>query len=100
MRSWLIKLGYNVKITPRVVKYLGKLKDKKLKSKFLDIIYDEISVDPYKGTKKKGDLSELCTVGFRYAKTDYRIAYIIENDVIVILAGTHERFYESLKRFL
>ena len=73
---------------------------KKLKNKFLDVIYDEISADPYKGAKKKGDLSGLCTLGFRYAKTEYRVAYTIENDVIVILAGTHERFYESLKRLL
>lgn len=91
---------YNVKITPKVVKYLSKLKDQKLKNKFLDVIYDEISVNPYKGSKKKGNLSDLCTVGFRYAKTDYRVAYMVEEDVIIILAGTHERFYESLKRFL
>ncbi|MDT2297976.1 type II toxin-antitoxin system RelE/ParE family toxin, partial [Enterococcus faecium] len=40
--------------------------------------------------------------GFKYAGTTYRVAYeIIENKVIpVLLCGTHENFYEQLKKLI
>ncbi|MGC4693891.1 type II toxin-antitoxin system RelE/ParE family toxin [Enterococcus faecium] len=69
---------------------------------FLFLIYDEIAIDPYKGEQKTGDLSGIWSSGFKYADTTYRVAYeIIENKVIpVLLCGTHENFYEQLKKLI
>ncbi|HAQ3431152.1 TPA: type II toxin-antitoxin system RelE/ParE family toxin, partial [Enterococcus faecium] len=38
----------------------------------------------------------------KYAGTTYRVAYeIIENKIIpVLLCGTHEKFYEQLKKLI
>ena len=76
--------------------------EKPLKEKFLNLIYDEIAIDPYKGEQKTGDLSGIWSSGFKYAGTTYRVAYeIIENKVIpVLLCGTHENFYEQLKKLI
>lgn len=90
---------YEIVPSRHVIKYLKKLKEKPLKEKFLNVIYDEIAVDPYTGSQKTGDLSGIWTKGFKYAETTYRIAYEIEeNKVIpVLLCGTHENFYEQIK---
>lgn len=93
-------MAYDIQLEPRVRRYLKKVKDVTLKRKFVENIYGVIAVDPYAGNSKSGDLKDCWTVDFFYAKTQYRIAYSIEEDVvaIVILAGTHEGFYEELKR--
>lgn len=92
-------MDYNVVPSKHVLKYLKKLKDKKLKKKFLDVIYDDIAQDPYAGEQKRGDLSGFWSVGFTYAKADYRVAYTIEDDMVipVVLIGSHENFYKTLK---
>ncbi|MDR0199104.1 MAG: type II toxin-antitoxin system RelE/ParE family toxin [Streptococcaceae bacterium] len=91
---------YKIAPEPRVLHYLKKLKDRELKKRFLDIIYESIAEDPYLGEKKHGNLSEFYVWAFHYAKTDYRVAYIILKDKVVpiILAGSHENFYETLSR--
>ena len=101
-RSWQQKLAYEIVPSKHVIKYLKKLKEKPLKEKFLNLIYDEIAIDPYKGEQKTGDLSGIWSSGFKYAGTTYRVAYeIIENKVIpVLLCGTHENFYEQLKKLI
>ncbi|WP_309295936.1 type II toxin-antitoxin system RelE/ParE family toxin [Limosilactobacillus caecicola] len=92
---------YDVKQTKRVLKYLKKIKNRQLKRKFVDLIYGELAANPYIGREKKGDLREFYTAGFNYQETTYRVAYQINADsllIIVILAGSHEGFYEQLKR--
>lgn len=82
---------------------MKKLKNRQLKKKFTDAIFDTIANDPYMGSEKHGDLRSYFTYGFKYDRVDYRIAYTInDNDeiVIVVLAGSHEKFYESLKRII
>ncbi|WP_317913404.1 type II toxin-antitoxin system RelE/ParE family toxin [Carnobacterium maltaromaticum] len=78
------------------MKYLKKIKDRKLKEKFVSIIYDEIANDPFTGEQKTGDLKGFWTMGF----TTYRVAYMIIEDAVIpiLLVGTHENFYEELKR--
>jgi mRNA interferase RelE/StbE len=96
-------LAYLISPSKRVVKYLKKLKDRRLKEKFVDKIYGDIANDPYRGNEKHGDLKGFYAYGFKYNKTDYRIAYTINDAgevVIVILAGSHENFYEQLKRLI
>ncbi|RCG02762.1 type II toxin-antitoxin system RelE/ParE family toxin, partial [Enterococcus faecium] len=60
-----------------VIKYLKKLKEKPLKEQFLTIIYDEIAVRLHSGVQKTGDLSGIWAIGFKYAGTTYRVAYVI-----------------------
>lgn len=95
-------MAYKVQLSKRVIKYLKKIKIKKLKQLFLDTIYDKLSNNPYLGNGKTGDLQNYYAVGFRYNKVTYRIAYVIEDDqlIIIILAGTHEGFYRELKRII
>ncbi|GEO69884.1 type II toxin-antitoxin system RelE/ParE family toxin [Levilactobacillus acidifarinae] len=96
-------MAYKVRLAKRVIKFLKKQKDQQLKKKCLNVIYDEIANHPDKGLAKRGDLSEFFTQGFRYAQVTYRMAYTIDDvgDIVVIfLAGSHENFYEELKRVL
>lgn len=92
---------YSINPTKRVAKYLRKLKNRQLKKKFTDVIFDTIANDPYVGNEKHGDLKNYYAYGFKYDRVDYRVAYTINDDneiVIVVLAGPHEKFYEELKR--
>ncbi|PWT58098.1 addiction module toxin RelE [Limosilactobacillus reuteri] len=96
-------MAYNINPSKRVIKYLRKLKNRQLKEKFTDAIYGTIANDPYVGNEKRGDLSSYFAYGFKYDRVDYRIAYTINDDneiVIVVLAGSHEKFYEQLKRIV
>lgn len=88
---------------PPAAKYLKKIKDKHLKKAFQEAI-EEIETNPYIGSAKNGDLSGVYGYDIYYNKTNYELAYKIEfaedTVVVVILAGTRENFYESLKRYM
>jgi mRNA interferase RelE/StbE len=93
-------LVYKVEPQKRVLKYLKKLKDKRLKAMFVSVIYDDIATNPKLGIAKTGDLIGYWTWEFNYQKTAYRVAYKIQDDKIIpiILIGSHENFYQELKR--
>lgn len=96
-------MDYNVKIGRSAKKYIKKLKEKALKKKFTDAIYEKIAKNPEVGNAKTGDLLGYYTYNFKHNSTQYRIAYSFNKDgeiVIVILAGPHEGFYEQLKRII
>ncbi|GMC02501.1 addiction module toxin RelE [Enterococcus thailandicus] len=95
-------MDYEVVPSKHVLKYLKKLKEKPLKEKFLNTIYDEIAIDPYQGEQKTGDLSGIWSMGFKHAGVTYRIAYEISEDKIIplLLCGSHENFYQQLKKIL
>lgn len=95
-----MKLDYEVAPSKRVIKFVKKLSDRRLKSIISDIIFTDIPSNPFKGTPKHGDLAGYWTWSFTYRKTEYRIAYLIEKDSIIpiLLVGSHENFYEKLKR--
>ncbi|MBU4449787.1 MAG: type II toxin-antitoxin system RelE/ParE family toxin [Actinobacteria bacterium] len=90
-------------ILPSAAHYLKKIKEKPLKLAFQKAI-DDIIQNPYIGDPKTGDLSGVYCCDFFYNKTNYELAYTVieENDetVVVILAGTHENFYDELKRYM
>ncbi|QJD88353.1 type II toxin-antitoxin system RelE/ParE family toxin [Cohnella herbarum] len=76
--------------------------EKPLQKAFYESII-KIRIDPYIGELKTGDLAGYYCYDVYYGKTNYEIAYIIEeNDsgelVVVILAVTRENFYAELKR--
>ncbi len=92
-----------VRFLPPAARFLKKLKDKKLKTLYQEAI-DKIREDHTVGTAKVGDLSGIYGYDIFYNKTNYELAYrveYVENKIIVvILAGTRENFYEELKRYI
>lgn len=98
------KLAYSVKFgSNKPKKYLKKLKDKKLKKRFSDLIYKDIAIDPYSGDPKEGNLATIYTKKLWYQRTQYRVGYTIKEDgtiIIILLIGTRENFYEELRRLL
>ena len=89
-----------VRFLPPAAKYLKKLKDNKLKRLYQEAI-DRIREDHTIGEAKQGDLSGIYCYDIFYNKTNYELAYRVEyvNDkmIVVIMAGTRENFYEELK---
>lgn len=90
-------------ILPPAAKFLKKLNDKKLKALYQKAI-DDILLDPSIGDAKTGDLSGVFGIDIYYNKTNYELAYTVEQQdeeiVVVIMAGTRENFYEQLKRYM
>lgn len=94
---------YEIRFMKAAERYFKKLKEKNLKVAFQAAL-KKISVDPYLGELKMGDLAGIYCFDVYYNKTNYEIAYQIfeenGNLVVVILAGTRENFYEELKRYM
>jgi mRNA interferase RelE/StbE len=94
---------FDVSYTKSAERYFKKLKDKHLKSAFKEAI-DKLSVNPFIGKQKSGDLREFWGYDVFYAKSNYEIAYKIYEEnrksIVVVLAGTRENFYDELKRLV
>ena len=92
-----------VRFLPPAARFLKKLKDTKLKMLYREAI-DKIREDHTVGTAKVGDLSGIYGYDIFYNKTNYELAYRVEyvedKFIVVILAGTRENFYEELKRYI
>lgn len=97
----------DVKFLPPAAKYLKKIKDKKLKDLYKEAIR-EIQKNPDVGESKTGDLAGVKCCDIFYNRTNYELAYTLEeqreedgtvNLVVVIMAGTRENFYKELKEY-
>lgn len=92
-----------VRFLPPAAKFLKKIKDKKLRALYMDAI-DRIREDYTVGEAKVGDLSGIYGYDIFYNKTNYELAYRVEyvedKIIVVIMAGTRENFYEQLKRYI
>ena len=92
-----------VKFMPPAAKFLKKIKDKKLKTLYQEAI-DKIREDHTIGEAKNGDLAGLYGYDIYYNKTNYELAYKVEyvdnKVIIVVMAGTRENFYDELKRYM
>lgn len=92
-----------VRFLPPAAKFLKKLKDKKLKKLYQEAI-DEICADYTVGEAKTGDLSGIYGYDIYNNKTNYELAYRVEyvddEIIVVIMAGTRENFYDELKRYM
>ncbi len=92
-----------VRFLPPAAKFLKKLKDKKLKALYMEAI-DKIREDHTVGEAKVGDLSGIYGYDIFYNKTNYELAYRVEyvedKIIVVIMAGTRENFYEQLRRYI
>ena len=92
-----------VRFLPPAAKFLKKLEGKKLKLLYQEAI-DKIREDHTVGEAKSGDLSGIFGYDIFYNKTNYELAYRVEyvenKMIIVIMAGTRENFYNELKRYI
>ncbi len=94
---------YELRFTKAAAKYFKKIREKGLKTAYRNAL-NKISVNPYAGELKIGDLAGIYGYDVYNNRTNYEIAYRIyeEEDkvVVVILAGTRENFYKELKRLM
>lgn len=93
---------YKIRFMLKAGRYVKKLRDKNLKEKIKNAIY-EIQKNPYKGIKKMGDLRDIYGFDVFYNKTNYEISYQIYPDkyiIVIILIGTRENFYQELKNYI
>lgn len=92
-----------VRFLPPAAKFLKKLKDKKLKALYREAV-DKIKEDHTVGEMKTGDLRGIYGYDIFYNKINYEIAYRVEyveeKVIIIIMAGTRENFYDELKRYM
>ena len=89
---------------PPAEKYFKKLRDKELKQKYKTAL-EVICSDPFVGCEKSGDLAGIFGYDIYHNKTNYEIAYRVYKwtdgkKIVVIMAGTRENFWDTLKRYL
>jgi mRNA interferase RelE/StbE len=93
----------SVKYSLQAEKYFKKIRNKQLLTCFEESI-ETIRHNPRAGTIKSGDLAGIWGYDVYYDGTNYEIAYTLVEDkgkyILVILAGTRENFYNSLKKYL
>lgn len=69
----------------------------------INLIEDEIALNPYSSERKKGDLKEVFVKKFPLLGEEYLLAYKVnkrEREIIFLAIGGHENFYRDLKRYL
>lgn len=92
-----------IRFLPPAAKFLKKLKDKKLKILYQEAL-DKIKENHTIGEAKVGDLSGIYGYDIYYNRTNYELAYRVEyvdnKIIVVIMAGTRENFYDELKKYI
>ena len=72
-----------------------KKADKPLKSRFEEEVL-RIAENPKIGPQLSGKLHALRSHHFSFIKTQYRIAYTVKDDLLIVAIGTRENFYRDL----
>ena len=93
---------YTIRFASAVKKYIRKL-DKPLQSSIVDTCLPDIEQDPFTAIPLLQQFKGLWSYHLNYKGTHYRIVYeIIDEDrvVLVIMIGSREFFYQSLKHRL
>ncbi len=72
-----------------------KKADQPLKDKIKEEVL-KIADQPKIGEQLSGKLKNLRSHHFRFVRTQYRIAYTIKNNLIIITIATRENFYRDL----
>jgi mRNA-degrading endonuclease YafQ of YafQ-DinJ toxin-antitoxin module len=88
-----------VSTTPRFDRAIKKISS--AEKKILDSAVKSIISDPFKGEMKKGDLSGIQVIKFRYLRQQMLLAYSVSLDgkqLVLMGYGVHENFYRDLKR--
>ncbi|MCK5507303.1 MAG: type II toxin-antitoxin system RelE/ParE family toxin [Desulfobacterales bacterium] len=85
--------------SPLFSKQKKKLHKNQIKD--LDKAVREIIQDPETGTMKIGDLSGVRVYKFKSMQSLILLAYeIIENSLILYTFGSHQNFYQQLKKYI
>ena len=69
----------------------------------INLIEDEIALNPYSSERKKGDLKEVFVKKFSVLGKEYLLTCKVneeEREVIFLAIGGHENFYRDLKQYL
>lgn len=74
-----------------------KKADLPLKEKIKEEVL-KIRGNPDLGEALHGDLKGLRSHHFRFVRTQYRIAYLIKNNVLIVTIASRENFYRDLER--
>ena len=85
---------------PSVKKDLRKI-DRGVREKIKNVWIPKLLSDPHKGKELTGPLSGIRSFHFKVEKTQYRIAYVLEeNDFIinVLMIAKRESFYQILSK--
>ena len=94
---------YEILFSSAAEKFFKKIKEKPLKAAYKKTL-QKISINPYIGQPKRGDLLGIYGFDLKYNGINYEIAYTINEvngkKIIVLLAGSRENFYEELKRYI
>ena len=88
-----------VSTTPRFDRAIKKLSSSE--KRVLDGAVKSIISNPSKGEMKKGDLSGIQVIKFRYLRQQMLLAYSVSLDgrqLVLMGYGVHENFYRDLKR--
>ena len=88
-----------VSTTPRFDRAIKKISS--AEKKILDSAVKSIISDPLKGEMKRGDLSGIQVIKFRYLRQQMFLAYSVSLDgkqMVLMGYGVHENFYRDLKR--
>lgn len=99
------KLPLEFELLPGAKTYFKSLrKDKALLRKF-QVAIKELQLDPRLGDEKKGDLAGVFSLDIRHNKTNYELAYFVEEKedgelLLIIFAGSRENFYDKLKIYI
>ena len=85
--------------SPTFYKFVKKV-DKQFKLE-IDNQVKSISQNLSIGDQKKGDLQEVRVLKFKFSSCLYLLAYRIQDeDIQLIMIGTHENFYRDLKHYI
>jgi mRNA interferase RelE/StbE len=94
---------YEILFNSKEARHFKKIKEKQLKKAYKEAI-KQISIYPYLGQPKRGDLSGIYGYDMKYQGTNYEIVYTLNEvngkKIIVLLAGTRENFYKQLKGYI
>lgn len=74
--------------------------DKPIRTRIINAL-DQIAENPFIGEMLKGNLSILYSYHLKVAGVEYRIAYQVKEQelvIVIIQLGTREKFYEELKK--
>lgn len=91
---------YKDQYHPRIKKDLKKL-DRQIREEIKTKHIPNILLSPEIGHNLEGDLSGICSYHITIAKQQYRIAYIVDKNVLkvfILMIGKRGDFYTLLKR--
>ena len=91
---------YEIAFQSSVEKDIKKL-DRSVRDKVKDEVLNLIRENPEIGEELLGDLAGIRSFHFEHNRVQYRIACVVEDDIIyVLMVAKRENFYDVLKRRL